>query len=98
MYCVKEEMRDSDGKNFKMGFEDWDIFGQYYWTGTFINDDHNFCQKQVLAKHGIIKQVWFGPGNPWCECPVSSDHESIKYHTSVLGRTWRTGVLGGSQS
>ncbi len=28
MYCVKEEMRDGDGKNFKMGFEDWDIIGQ----------------------------------------------------------------------
>ncbi len=28
MYCVKEEMRDGDGKNFKMGFEDWDTIGQ----------------------------------------------------------------------
>ncbi len=28
MYCVKEGMRDGDGKNFKMGFEDWDIIGQ----------------------------------------------------------------------
>ena len=28
MYCVKEEMRDGDGKNFEMGFEDWDIIGQ----------------------------------------------------------------------
>ena len=28
MYCVKEEMRDGDGKNFKMGFEDWYIIGQ----------------------------------------------------------------------
>jgi hypothetical protein len=28
MYCVKEEMRDGDDKNFNMGFEDWDIIGQ----------------------------------------------------------------------
>ena len=28
MYCVKEEMRDGDGKNFKMGVEDWDIIEQ----------------------------------------------------------------------
>ena len=28
MYCVKKQMTDCDGKNFKMGFEDWDIIGQ----------------------------------------------------------------------
>ena len=28
MYCVKEQMTDGDGKNFKMGFQDWDIIGQ----------------------------------------------------------------------
>jgi hypothetical protein len=28
MYCVKEQMTDCDGKNFKMGVEDWNIIGQ----------------------------------------------------------------------
>jgi hypothetical protein len=26
--CVQEQMMDGDGKNFKMGFQDWDILGQ----------------------------------------------------------------------
>jgi hypothetical protein len=28
MHCVKEQMTDGDGKDVKMGFEDWDIIGQ----------------------------------------------------------------------
>ena len=27
-FCVQEKLTDVDGKNFKMGVEDWDIIGQ----------------------------------------------------------------------
>ena len=38
MYCEKEEMRDGDRKNFKTGFEDWDIIGQGTSSLTTITD------------------------------------------------------------
>ena len=38
MYCVKEEMRDGDGMNFKMGFEDWEIIRQGTSSLTTITD------------------------------------------------------------
>ena len=38
MYCVKVQMTDGDGKNVKMGFEDWDIIGQDTPSLTTITD------------------------------------------------------------
>ena len=56
MYCVKEVMRDGDGKNLKMGFEDWDIIGQYYWTGSdSLTTIIHTCMKS-LVEHGSIKE------------------------------------------
>jgi hypothetical protein len=53
MYCVKEEMRDGDGKNFKMGFEDWDIIGQ----GTASLTTITAVVKQVEADKYVTSSL-----------------------------------------
>ena len=84
MYCVKEEMRDGDGKNFRMGSEDWDIIGQ----GTASLTTITAVVKQAEGDKYVTqtRDVSF-----LCHHPMNPS----KQHASVLWRTWRT---GGSQT
>jgi hypothetical protein len=54
MYCVKEEMRDGDGKNFKMGFEDWDIIGQGTASLTTIADVVNQTEDDKYVTSSLV--------------------------------------------